>query len=398
MPLQAEFTHVDLSDALRTVAVNSAYNASRALSKWFQRGVRLTSDGFETLPISEVARCGGSSEDVVVAAHMTLAGDLTGDVLLVFPESTAMKLVDRMIGADEGTTKQITELEASCIQETGNIVGSSFANSLATWLKVECIPAAPTVVHDLACAVVEPLLVSQATLGDEALVSRTEFEMDGQQMEWSFLFLPSADALKVMRRQCMEEQVRQNALHTIAINGAFNASRAMSKWLHRGVRLTTEGFERIALHKLCDPDRADEPVVALHLELGSQLHGHSLMLMSRETAFQLVDILTQQPIGTTCELDDMGHSCMQETGNIISSAFVNSWAKWLDIHSEPQPPQLHVDMLQPVLESMVLEQAKVGDTIFMAKTSFSVDGRWLDWEYYLMPSPASLRLIETSIG
>lgn len=397
MPANLEQASVDLAESLRTVAVNSAYNASRALSKWFKRGVRLTSEGFESLPLSEVVSAACDPEDAVVAAHMALDGELGGDVLLVFREKTAMHVVDMMIGAPEGTTKTIGDLEASCIQETGNIVATSFTNSLAGWLNVDTVPAAPTVVHDMACAVIEPLLISQAEIGDTALVSRTEFELDGKQMDWFLLLLPSAAALTKMRSRCDSDEFKRNALHTIAINGAFNASRAMSKWLHRGVRLSTEGFERVPLRDICQGADAGSEVAALHLELGSQMHGHTLMVMSRATALELVDVLTQKPEGTTKEFDEMARSCLQETGNIVSSAFINSWAKWLDIHTAPQPPQLHVDMLEAILQAVVIEQASVSDEVFLAKTSFSVDGKWLDWKYYVLPTPISLRLIETSM-
>jgi len=398
MSVSLEQSTVDVADSLRTVAVNSAYNASRALSKWFKRGVRLTSDGFESVPLREVVTSACDPEEVVVAAHMPLVGDIDGDVLLVFSEKTAKIVVDMMIGAPEGTTTQIGELEASCIQETGNIVATSFANSLAGWLDVETIPAAPTVVHDMACAVIEPLLISHAELGDTALVSRTEFELDGKQLDWFLLLLPSVGAMDKMRKRCEGEQFKRNALHTIAINGAFNASRAMSKWLHRGVRLSTDGFEKVPLREICQGEEADSVVAALHLELGSQMHGHTLMIMSENTALEFVDAVMQQPVGTTTEFDEMARSCLQETGNIVSSAFINSWAKWLDIHSEPQPPQLHVDMLEAILAAVVVEQAAVGDEVFMARTSFSVDGKWLDWKYYVLPTPMSLRLIETSLN
>lgn len=388
----------DLADALRTVAVNSAYNASRALSKWFKRGVRLTSDGFESLPLADVVSAACDPEDAVVAAHLPLTGDLAGDVLLVFREKTAMNVVDMMIGAPDGTTQEIGELEASCIQETGNIVATSFTNSLSGWLNVETIPEAPTVVHDMACAVIEPLLISQAEIGDTALVSRTEFELDGRQLDWFLLLLPSVGALDKMRSRCDGDEFRRNALHTIAINGAFNASRAMSKWLHRGVRLSTEGFEKIPLREICEGEDAETVVAALHLELGSQMHGHTLMVMSEKTALELVDVLSNRPEGTTKAFDEMACSCLQETGNIVSSAFINSWAKWLDIHTAPEPPQLHIDMLEAILQAVLVEQASVGDDVFMAKTSFSVDGKWLDWKYYVLPTPISLRLIETSMN
>jgi chemotaxis protein CheC len=389
--------HADLTDALRTVAINSAYHASRALSKWFKRGVRLTSDGFESIPIAAAAASLGAPDDPVIGVHMRLEGDLSGDVLLVFPEKVALALVDLMLSAPEGTTQTIGELETSCLQETGNIVGSAFTNCLAAWLRLQAIPASPTVIHDLASAVIQPVLVGQASLGDEALMARTEFELDGREMDWMLLLLPSAESLGVMRGRCESDQVRQNALHTIAINGAFNASRAMSKWLRRGVRLGTDGFSRVPLREVCGPETPQDPVVALHMRLASQLHGHALLVLPMNTAFELVDILLQAEPGTTRAIDDLARSCLQETGNIISSSFVNSWARWLDIHTEPQPPELQVDLLPAILGAMLVEQAMAGDEVFMAKTSFSADGKWLDWDFYLLPTPSSLRLIESSI-
>lgn len=399
MSAQLEKRGVDLADALRTVAVNSAYSASRALSKWFKHGVRLTCDGFAGVPIAQASELAGAPDDPVVAVHMTLQGDLHGDVLLVFPENVAYELVDLMIGAAPGTTRSLGELEISCLQETGNIVGTSFANCLSSWLNVTTIPASPTVVHDMACAVIDPLVIGHAAVSDEALVSKTEFDMDGHRKEWSLLLLPSAESMKRMERQCRGDHVRRNALHAIAINGAFGASRAMSKWLKRGVRLHTEGFVRIPLRDIGgNGDDNTEPVAAILMDLASQLHGHALLVMPESTGRRLVDVLTHQPPGTTQAIDEMARSCLQETGNIISSSFINSWAKWLDIHAEPQPPRIQIDLLPAILQSVLVEQALAADEIFLAKTSFSVDGQWLDWEFYLLPTPSSLRLIEASLA
>lgn len=398
MSVSSEAPQVDVAEALRAVAVNSAYTASRALSKWFKRGVRLTCDGFMALPIRDVAAAAGSPDSPVVGVHMTLTGDISGDVMLVFPDQIAMQLCDLMLESPLGATNTIGEIEASCLQETGNIVGSSFTNCLASWLKISAIPASPTVIHDLASAVIEPILVNHATMADEALICKTEFELDGQRMEWFLLLLPSVESLSKIISKCEGDDVHKNALHTIAVNGAFAASRAMSKWLRRGVRLSTEGFVRRPLPSVCSQPDSQEPVVALHMQLADQLHGHALLVLPMAGALELVRILTHAPPDAAIELDDMARSCLQETGNIISSSFVNSWSKWLEIHTEPQPPQIRIDLLQAILESMLVEQAMASDEVFLAKTSFGANGRWLDWDFYLLPTPSSLRLIETSIN
>ncbi|NOS99857.1 MAG: hypothetical protein HOP29_04450 [Phycisphaerales bacterium] len=384
----------ELPEALRTVAVNSAHRASRALSKWFKHGVRLTCDGFESVPISELAASAGDPDDAVVAIHMPLAGDMLGDVLLTFPEKVALSLVDVMIGAPDGTSTQFGELERSCLQETGNIVASAFCNSLAGWLHLDVKPLAPIVTHDLAAAVIQPLLVAHAATGDEALAARTEFEFNDRHLDWSLILLPSAESMNTMRGQCHRDRIQRHALHTIAVNGSFDASRAMSKWLHRGVRLSTEGFVRVPLRDACPRNESGEPFVALHLQLGNQLHGHELMLMSLGTARELVELLTQTPMPPGNRFDEMHRSALLETGNIIGSAFVNSWAKVMDIYTEPAAPQLVIDLPEAVFQSLLVEQAMAGDDVFLAKTEFNLDGRWLDWSLYILPSPSSLRLIE----
>ena len=120
------------------------------------------------------------------------------------------------------------------------------------------------------------------------------------------------------------------------------------------------------------------------------------MIISLDAAKDLVDILTGAQPGSTKEIDDLARSCLQETGNIISSSFINSWAKWLDIHTEPGPPQIQIDLLEAILQSVLVEQAMAGDEAFLAKSVFSVDGRTIEWDFYLLPTPSSIRLIEAA--
>lgn len=385
---------ISMSEALRTVTVNSSYHASRALSKWFRRGVRLTCDGFAETPLHELADALGEADSCVAAIHMALEGELSGDVLLAFPEATALALADLLMGSPPGTARSLGEIERSALQETGNILGSALTNSLASWLKLDVRPSAPVVLHDLAGAVIQPLVVQHVAAADSAFLTQTEFELDGSKLDFRMLLLPAPEAMALIRSKCQADEVQANALHTLAINAAFDASRAMSKWLRKGVRLQTDGFVRVPLAQVTASHEGDAPVVAMHAPLVDQMHGHILMLMSMRKAGLLVDRLMGQPDGTTTEFGDMARSCLQETGNIISSAFINSWAKWLDIHCEPASPQVLVDLPESILESALIEQAQVGDEALLALTEFSVDGQWLEWELFVLPTPASLRLIE----
>lgn len=385
-----------LTNALRTVAVNGSYTASRALSKWLRRGVRLTGEGFKPVPIAEAAAVIGEPEELVAAVHLPLTGDVGGHMLLTFPESVACKLVDMVMRQPDGTTTTLGEIEQSCLQETGNIVCSAYANSLSKWLKLHIEPGVPEFAFDMVSAIVDPLLGSLAMHSDSVFAAMTDFLLDSQRLQWGMLLLPSPESLKAMEERCNTDEVRQHALQTIAINGAFEASRAVSKWLKRGVKISTEGFTRVPLQEVGDHFDETTPLVAMHLPLGNSLHGHALLCVPLPHAMNLVDLLMGQPAGTTTELGELERSALEETGNIIASSFMNSWANWLDISIEPKPPQFIVDLPSAVLDAVIAEQALIGDDVLLARTDFIVDEQWIEWVFMLLPSPSSMRLIESS--
>ena len=394
--MTANATDSGLAEALRTVAINGSHNASRALSKWLRRGVRLTSDGFKSVPISQASACIGESDEPIAAIHLPLAGDLSGHMLLAFPESVARFISDIVMQQPEGTTTQLGEIEESCLQETGNIVCSAYANSLSKWLRLHIEPSSPTFGFDMVSAIVDPLLMELAAHHDEVFVAMTDFMLDEKRLQWGLLLLPSASSLEAMENRCQIDTIRQHALQTIAINGAFNASRAMSKWLKRGVKISTEGFTRVPLAEATEQFAESTTIAALYLSLGDQLQGNALLAIPEHHALRLVDMLMEQPTGTATAIDEMGRSALEETGNIIASAFVNSWSNWLDLNVEPTSPQFVLDVPQAVLQTVVAEQALIDDHVFMAKTDFLVNDQWIEWVFMLLPAPSAMRLIETS--
>ncbi len=387
-------TTVALEDALRAAAVNSSFNASRALSKWLKRGVSLYTDGFERVPLSEVSGAAGEIDAPVVAVHMTLEGTIQGDVLLALPEPVSLKLIDLLIDAPPGTTKSLGEFELSAVQETGNIVATSFANNLAQWLNQKVIPASPVCIHDLACAVIQPLLCAEAAHSDAAWMTKTVFELDSQRLDWCMLLLLSGESLERIRNACQVDKTRENALHAVVVNAAFSASRAISKWIKRGVRLSADTFRKVGLAQAAKSVSSAEKIVALHMELTHQLHGHLILALDLPAARDLVERLMPGIETSEEELGEMSRSCLQETANILATAFANSVAKWLELETEPSSPELCIDMPEAAFESVLGAQALVSDDVLMSKAVFHVEGSRFECGLYFVPAPSSYRIIE----
>lgn len=181
-----------------TVALSGGESASRALTKWFGRQVQITTGGFSVVPLTELSAVICDPEEVIVAVHTRIAGSLDGHVLLAFPEAVAFQITDTLMQQPQGTTTALGEIEQSAIQETGNLVSSAFISSLATSLGVRAVPTSPTLMHDMAGAIIEPLVYEQAAASNNALMITTTFKIDDVALDWWLFVLPDPKTLKVM--------------------------------------------------------------------------------------------------------------------------------------------------------------------------------------------------------
>lgn len=384
-------------DALRAVAVNSSYNASRALSRWFRRAVRLKTDGFQRVPIAEAASVAGDPETAVAAVHMVLRGQIAGDVLLAVPEAVGLMLADTLMGRPVGSAASFSEIERSALQETANIVGTSFANSLARWLNVEIIPQAPLFAHDMACAIVQPLILEQAAVADEAWISDTEFEFDRQKLDWRLLLLLTQESVELLSRQVHCDEVRQHAMHAVAVNAAFEASRAMSRWLDREVRFETEGFRRVRLGAALPVERRDRPIVSLQASLTGELGGRIILTLPLDPASRLVRMLLPGADSDPSAgwFDPLWCSCLQETANFLAMAFTNSLARWMDLATTPSPPDIRIDTAGALFQSCLFELKQAHDELLVADAQLRVRGEVFECSFYWIPTTESFRKVES---
>ena len=118
----------------------------------------------------------GGPESVVLGAYMSMTGDITGHVMLLFPVARALECVDLMCGEPIGTTTEPDELASSAIGELTNIVGSAFVNALADRMNLILYPSPPTILNDMAIALVESVYAEILSQGGDVVMMDTVFE------------------------------------------------------------------------------------------------------------------------------------------------------------------------------------------------------------------------------
>ena len=87
-----------------------------------------------------------------------------------------MNGVNLRCGQAAGTTTEPDEFAQSAIGELGNIVGSAFVNALADRVNLSLHPSPPTIVNDMASALVESIYAEMLSEGAEVVMIDTIFE------------------------------------------------------------------------------------------------------------------------------------------------------------------------------------------------------------------------------
>jgi chemotaxis protein CheC len=88
----------------------------------------------------------GSDLNKLVAVHQVFEGDMTGRVLLIFPETKSLELV-RAVTSSELPLEDIIDLEQEALAETGNIILNGCLSTIANQLQRTLKISLPEILH-----------------------------------------------------------------------------------------------------------------------------------------------------------------------------------------------------------------------------------------------------------
>ncbi len=168
--------HDELIQTLTTVAKDGAFRAGRGLSGLMGQEIQIHVPNVRSGTKADACDAVGGEESIVLGAYLSISGDITGHVMLLFPVQRALECVDLMCGQAVGTSTEPDELAESAIGELGNIVGSAFVNALADHANLILHPSPPTVINDMAIALVESVYAEVLSQGGDVVMMDAIFE------------------------------------------------------------------------------------------------------------------------------------------------------------------------------------------------------------------------------
>ncbi len=175
-------------------------NSLSGLSQMVEEELTVSALDVKYFPAKDAVSLVGGAENIVVGIYLTIHGDATGHLMLIHDPKIAFDLIDTQLGLSPGSTQNLGEMERSVLGEMGNITGSFFLNALADATNLTLTPSPPVVMVDMAGAILGIALTEIMQEQDDVLAVKATFGTATQQIDGTFLVMPTMDFLRVILR------------------------------------------------------------------------------------------------------------------------------------------------------------------------------------------------------
>lgn len=181
-------------DVLKEIGNIGAGNATTALATMLQIKVDMKVPKVALLDFQELPEILGGAENIIVGILLTLSGNIDGMMMFVLERDAAHSMVNMLMGQDVPLDAEFSEMEASALQEIGNIITGAYLSSLSNLTQMSINASIPYIAIDMAGAILSVPAIEFGKIGDKALLIQTEFGERDTQVNGFFILIPTLDS------------------------------------------------------------------------------------------------------------------------------------------------------------------------------------------------------------
>jgi chemotaxis protein CheC len=118
-------------------------------------------------------------------------------------------------------------------------------------------------------------------------------------------------------------ELQLDALREVGNIGAGNAATALSQMIQRRIDMTVPEVDILRLEDMVSKIGTEEDmVIAVVLRIFGDIPGNVIFLLTMDSAYRLLEMLMGKEVSG--EFDEYQISALQEIGNILTGAYINS--------------------------------------------------------------------------
>lgn len=176
-------------DILKELGNIGSGNAATALSSMISKKIDMDVPNVRILKFKDVAEILGGEENLVIGIYFELLEDVIGNMMFALELDSAINLTNLLFNREK-QSNELDEMDISALSEVGNILASSFANSLSSLTGLKVFISVPSIALDMAGAILSVPAIQFGHVSDHALMIETIFKEDTKLVAGNLFFLP----------------------------------------------------------------------------------------------------------------------------------------------------------------------------------------------------------------
>lgn len=188
-----------------------------------------------------------------------------------------------------------------------------------------------------------------------------------------------------------------DALREVVNIGAGNAASALSQLIQKRIDMAVPQVDILPIEKVVSKIGGEEQkIVAVVLRIFGDAPGNVVFLLTMESSYRLIKMLTGQEAGD--EFSEFQMSALQEVGNILTGAYINAIIKLTGMMMLSSIPAISIDMLLSLMTSVFMESEQYGEHIMSIETKFQEGNEDISSHFFYIPKPGSLKKLIQALG
>ena len=184
-----------------------------------------------------------------------------------------------------------------------------------------------------------------------------------------------------------------SAIQEVANIGTGNAATALAQLIGRSVEIGVPIAELVPLAYAAERiGPLESEVVAVLTPVKGAMPASMLLAFPIPSAQALCEMLGTD--ATTA----IGHSALQEIGNILTGSYTTAIVGMTGLAIEPEPPLLAFDMLGSVVDAVLAMSAASADTVLFIQTAITIEGAACNFGFLFVPHEGAVAKLLQALG
>lgn len=192
-------------DVLREIGNIGAGNAATALATMLDEKVDISVPKVRITDFDTAVNALGGAETLTVGVLVNFMGEATGMIMFLLRMEDARNILQILVGGDPEESGELDDLKLSAIKEIGNILGSSYINSIATLTGMSIQISIPYIAIDMAGALMSVPVIEFGSVGDKVMFIEECFIAEDNQLNSNVIMFAEIETIKtIMERLGIE--------------------------------------------------------------------------------------------------------------------------------------------------------------------------------------------------